>query len=115
MKVTKSLGTLQYAIIVLTVLTAVMHLALAARSSEDTLFFVLFILNGIGYLALIVGLYFIPALAPQRSLVRWALIGFAGVTIIAYFAFNGSDSIGSGLVNKAIEVALIVLLLRDKS
>ncbi|MCZ7668819.1 MAG: hypothetical protein M5U34_17265 [Chloroflexi bacterium] len=48
----------------------------------------LFLLNGVGYLALIIALYFIPQLAGQRALIRWALLAFTAVTFVLYFAFN---------------------------
>jgi hypothetical protein len=104
------LGPLQYGIIVLTTLTALLHLALGIGFFQDTLG-KLFVLNGLGYFALLAALYFLPQFAGMRSLVRWALMAFAAVTIVAYFVMN-PDALTSppGLVDKAIEVALIVLL-----
>ncbi len=108
-----ALGSLQYAVIVLTVLTALLHLGLGIGSFQDTLGN-LFVLNGLGYLALLAALYFLPQFAGMRSLVRWALMAFAAVTIVAYFVMNDQAwSSPPGLVDKAIEVALIVLLYLD--
>jgi hypothetical protein len=115
MKETKSLGRMQIAIIALTLLTALIHLALAFPSFGDyPVFAVLFLLNGIGYLALVAGLYFVPALAARRPLIRWALIGFTAVTIVAYLALNVGEYSALGLADKAIEAVLILLLLRDR-
>lgn len=109
----KKLGSLQYAIIILTVVTAVIHLVLGVAFGEVN---PLFILNGIGYLVLVVALYFVPQLAAQRSLVRWALILFTAVTFILYFVFNWPDIWGPiGLLDKAIELVLIILLWLDKN
>ena len=102
-------------IIILTILTALIHLFLGIGSLGDGFFGVIFILNGLGYLALLAGLYFLPQLAGQRALIRWALLGFTAVTIILYFAFNWPDVWGvMGLLTKAIEIALVVLLWRGK-
>jgi hypothetical protein len=73
----------------------------------------MFLLNGIGYLVLVTALY-LPALARYRELVRWLLIAFAAVTIVLYFAIAGLRFNPIGLFDKAVEVALIVLLLIDR-
>lgn len=103
-------GPLQYGIIVLTVLTALLHLALGIGFFQDTLG-KLFVLNGLGYFALLAALYFLPQFAGMRSLVRWGLMAFTAVTIVAYFVMN-PDAMTSppGLIDKVIEAALIVLL-----
>lgn len=104
----------RYMIILLTVVTGLIHLVvLGFLFGEPQL---LTILNGLGYLALIIALYFIPQLAGMRSLIRWALIGYAAVTFILYF-FLDSNPFGNvlGLATKAMEIVLIVLLLMDRS
>ena len=100
----------QKAIVGLAVVTAVIHLILGIGSSN-----VLFILNFVGYIALVVALYFLPQLASQRPLIRWALVGYAALTIVLYFVMN-PDALSSvlGLVTKAVEVVLIFLLVTDK-
>lgn len=108
-----ALGPLQYAVIVLTVLTALLHLALGMGFFQDMLG-KLFVLNGLGYLALLAALYFLPQFASRRALVRWALMAFTAVTIVAYFVMNDQAwSSPPGLVDKAVEVALIVVLYLD--
>lgn len=98
----------QLAIIGLTVATAVIHFSLLFPD-------VLFILNGLGYLGLMAALYFIPQFIPYRKWVRWAFIGFTALTVILYFLMNGSDAFSNplGLITKAIEIALIVLLFME--
>lgn len=95
-------------VIILTAITAIMHIALGIGDLGSSLG-VLFVLNGLGYFALLGGLYFISQFAAYRSLIRYALMGFALVTIAAYFVVN-DNPIGTGLVNKVIELALVVSL-----
>jgi hypothetical protein len=109
-----SMGTKQYAIVGLALATAVIHLLLGF-GSEELFFQITFILNGVGYIVLAVALYFVPQLAAQRSLIRYALLAFTAVTFILYFAFNWPEIWSPmGLVDKAIELALIVLLWLDR-
>ena len=64
---------------------------------------------------LIAALYFIPQLAGMRSLIRWALIAYAAITIILYFFLDSQPFTNPlGLATKAMEIALIVLLLMDR-
>ena len=105
---------LQWGIVGLTVLTAVIHLFLGITSGIP-MFLVLFILNGIGYLVLIAALFFLKMFATNRSLIRYALMAFAAVTIVLYFVFNWPDVwMPVGLLDKAVELVLIVLLWMDK-
>jgi hypothetical protein len=90
-------------IILLTLATAVIHFTLVFPST-------LFILNALGYLALLAALYLpIPGLPFNKDMVRWALIGYTAVTIFAWF-FMGGSRIPLGYITKVIELALIVLL-----
>lgn len=107
------LGSKQYGIIGLTVATAIIHLIAGIINFPNGGW--LFILNGIGYGVLVAGLYFMPQLADRRSMVRWALIGYTAVTFILYFVFNWPDIWNPmGIVDKIIELALIVLLWMEK-
>ena len=72
----------------------------------------LFILNGIGYLVLVIALY-LPPLARFQRFIRWLLIMFAAVTFILYFVVNGFHLNTIGLIDKGVEVVLIILLLID--
>lgn len=108
---TKHLNTRVYIISALTLATAVIHLLLGFQFNDT-----LFLLNGVGYIVLLIALYFIPALSDSvRNLVRWAFILYTAVTIVLYFVINPTP-FGSipGLVTKVIEVALIVFLWLDR-
>jgi hypothetical protein len=111
MKATTPIGSVQIGVILTAVATAVIHLVLAVPDNN-----ILFYLNGLGYLGLVAGLYFLPQLAGQRSLVRWVLIGFTAVTFVLYFVFNWPDVWNvMGILDKIIELALIILLWLDKN
>jgi hypothetical protein len=73
----------------------------------------LFILNGLGYLGLLAVLQLpIPQLARFRSAARWTLVAYAALTIVLFFVMAPFyDFIG--YLDKAIEVALIMLLIAD--
>jgi hypothetical protein len=95
--------TLQIGIIVLTLITAVVHMSL---NFPDPVF----ILNGLGYLTLLAALYLpIPQLSPYRHIVRWLLIGYTALTVILWIAIGLRTP--TGYVTTADEVVLILLLL----
>lgn len=103
----------QKGIVALTVATALIHVVLAFLAGG--FFLVIFLLNGIGYLALLAALYFLPQMAGQRALVRWAFLAFTAVTIVLYFVFNWPDIWSPmGIVDKVIELVLLILLWLDK-
>ena len=100
-----SLSSQSKRIIGLALLTGLIHLFVGLQSQ-----FIL-VLNGLGFIALAIGLYLLPQLATWRSQIRWVLIAYTAVTIVGYFAiFPQPLNYGLGLVTKAIEVILIVLL-----
>jgi hypothetical protein len=108
----KSSG-LQIGIIILTLATAGIHLTLAL-TRPDPKFTPLFLLNAVGYIVLLVA-YLLPQLARYHNLVRWVFMAFAVVTVIGYFIFNAGHFVNPiGLLTKAIEVVLIVLLWLDR-
>jgi disulfide bond formation protein DsbB len=73
------LGWVQFGIMITAVITAVVHLYIGF-----TLPSTLFIMNGIGYLVLLIGLFVQFSLAQKnRSLIRWVLMASA-VTIVAW-------------------------------
>jgi len=99
-------GPLQLGIIALTLATAIIHFTLVFPSA-------LFILNGLGYLALLAAVYApIPALALYRRLARWALLGFTALTVILWVFMGLRAPIG--YITKLIEVALIALLVLER-
>ena len=94
-------------IIILTVATAAIHLYLGLSFGLT-----LFILNGLGYLALLAALYVpVPQLAPYRNGARWILVGYAALTIILWIGIGERTPIG--YLDKLIEILLIILLLAD--
>jgi hypothetical protein len=99
------LSILDILIIITTLITAVIHLSLGGA---------MFILNGVGYLALLAA-YLLPNFAQWRGWIRWLFIGYAVLTIVLYFVFNAGDWQSTlGLVTKADELILIVLLLINR-
>lgn len=105
---TSSSSTTRLGIILLTVATATIHLYLGLTAGLPP-----FILNGLGYLALVTVLYApIPQLAPYKKIVRWVLIGFTALTIVLWIAIGERTFIG--YLDKLIEVALISLLLLER-
>ncbi len=112
MDMVANLSGRQKAIMGLVVATAIIHIVLGFMSEGS--FMIIFILNGIGYLALVAALYFLPQMAGQRSMVRWALLAFTAVTFVLYFVVNWPDIWGPmGIVDKLIELVLIILLLQE--
>lgn len=100
----------QAGIIILTLATAVVHLVILNIMSGKI--DILFTLNGLGYLGLLALYYLpIPVARENRNLVRWALIIFTAVTVVAWIIIG--QRILLGYVDKAIEVVLIVLLLTE--
>ena len=98
-------AALRAGIVLLTLATAVIHLQLAFPDPG-------FILNGLGYLALLAALYLpVPRLGHRRNVVRWVLIGYTALTILLWVLLGARTPIG--YVDKAIEVALIALLLLE--
>ena len=97
---------LRIGIIVLTVGTALIHLYLGLQG------FPLFILNGLGYLALLAALTLpISRVSEYRNLTRWVLVGYAALTIFLWILVGARNSIG--YTDKVIELVLISLLVLD--
>ncbi|HEX4204142.1 MAG TPA: hypothetical protein VHZ51_08085 [Ktedonobacteraceae bacterium] len=120
-------GLLQIMIILLAVITGLLHLALIAKfglpltiggnpSMLVPYIFqnmgMLFLLNCIGYIALVAALY-LPAFKQYQRVIRWTLIIFTAITVVAYFALIGLKTNPIGYADKIIEMALIALLVID--
>lgn len=98
------MSPLRIGVILLTLATAIIHLQLNFPDPA-------FLLNGLGYLGLLAALCLpIPRLSDYQSRIRWALIGFAALTIVLWI-FLGRPYTTIGYIDKAIELALISLLL----
>jgi len=104
------IGSRQLGIILLTLILAGIHISILF---PDTLF----ILNGLGYLGLLAAYFLpIPMLQTRRNLVRWALMGYTLITILAWVAI-GDKSWPAGTLGyftKLLEVLLIVFLWVDR-
>lgn len=104
------LSTMDIGIIIATVITGVIHLFLGITSGD-----MLFILNGLGYFALLL-VYLLPNFTQWRGWLTWLFIGYAALTIILYFVVNGQALQSTlGLVTKLVEVILIVLLFINRA
>lgn len=101
-------------VLVLVVATAAIHFSRALVDPEIS---TLFALNAVGYLVL-GGLLYAPvaALDRWRGAIRWILIAYTITTIVLFFLWGAmsGDWPVIGFVDKAIEIALVVLLLRDR-
>jgi uncharacterized membrane protein len=99
-------------VILLTLATALIHLGLAVSSSWP--FNLLFALNGLGYLALLSGFYLkLPVVHRVRDLVWLLFILFTLTTIGLFFIMN--TTYGTfGLITKAVEGVLVILLIMEK-
>jgi len=90
-------------VVALTLMAAVVHLSLVFPDP-------VFIINGIGYLVLLAALYLpVARLVPHRRAMRWTLIGYATLTILAWVAIGERTPLGYSTT--AGEVALVLLLL----
>lgn len=119
-------GPLQIVITILVAATALVHLfngvsivmariespaqAATLRPTLTTVLGALFFCNFGGYVVLNVALY-PPILRRFQHITRALLIGFTAVTFVAYFAIERGHALNPiGLSDKAVEAALIVLL-----
>ena len=92
-------------VIALTVATALIHLLLGLSYGMG-----LFVLNGIGFLGLLLLMYApVDALRPVQPAVRYVLIAYTALTLVLYFVMAGqADPLA--LITKAIEALLILCL-----
>ena len=102
------LQPIQIGILILGLAAALIHLVVlnAMMGQLD----ILFTLNGLGFLVLL-ATYFIPGLRALKKYVRWLLIGYTGLTILAWVAIGSRTLLGYG--TQVVEIGLIVLLILD--
>src|SRR4051794_41073882 len=84
MPTTRRFGLLQGIIVLAAVATALIHIMLAFQfpGGVDPVF----LLNGLGYFGLTALLFLpLPALKRYRNLVRWVLIAYTLVTVVAWY------------------------------
>lgn len=101
----------RWAIILLTLITAFIHLYLYLANTPR---FLPFLLNGIGYLGLL-GLLYLPLGLPPslKRFVRPVFIGYTLLTIVLYIILglqNNYWTIPLGPITKVVEIILVVLL-----
>ena len=127
-----SFGPLQIAITILVAATALVHLFLGVnltmaltQPAQDaqaagvggfammSILAVLFLCNFAGYVVLGAALY-LTALRRFQTATRTLLIGYTALTFLAYFAIDQGQALNPiGLSDKAVEAALIALLVID--
>ena len=73
---------------------------------------VLFYLNFIGYIVLAGALY-LPALVRYQRVIRWILIFYTAITILAWYLITHAQPNLIAYIDKPIELTLIILLLID--
>lgn len=97
-------------VIVLTLITATVHLIVLNLGGLQPMF----ILNGLGYLALL-GAFIWKFPAGQERLVYYAFMAYAVVTIVAWYLVNGAEGFSSilGVGTKVVELLLIAFLWLD--
>lgn len=96
----------KYGILGLTLFTAAVHVALGEP---------VFLLNGLGYVVLLL-LLILPRFDEWQKAIRWLFIGYTAVTIAGYFIVHSDGSWqmdGLGVMTKVAEVILLLLLLYD--
>lgn len=107
-------STLRIVIIIVTTITALVHLALGAAGiagGEAGPLNIAFVLNGIGYFVLLAGVFtaMVPVLSGNKGLAHYALIAFTAVTFVLYFVFNGFSHLGAAaIVSKLAELLLVI-------
>jgi hypothetical protein len=104
--------TSQIVLIGLTAITALIHFE---RAVQDPDIRILFILNGLGYFALLAAFY-LPFFQRFHNAVRWTFIAYTAVTILLYFvwvAMSGEWTIPLGPIAKLVEAAMIFILGRE--
>ncbi len=110
MTTTRRFGLLQGIIVLAAVATASIHIILAFQfpGGVDPVF----VLNGLGYLALTALLFLpVPLLGRYHNLVRWVLIVYTLVTMAAWYFVGVRSTIA--YVDKAVELLLIICLVLD--
>jgi hypothetical protein len=99
------IGVLGGLIILLTLVTAAIHISLLFPD-------VVFILNGLGFLSLAAAYFLpIPLFAQRRKWIAWAYMGYTLVTILLWVAIGERSTLG--FATKIIEIALLISLWMD--
>jgi hypothetical protein len=110
-------STLRWIIAILTIITALVHLFLGVSGIIGPgpgmgVLSYLFVLNGLGYLGLLVALLVrgFPFFSTRPALTHWLFILYTAVTFVLYFVFNGFTFGPAAIVAKLAELLLIIAL-----
>lgn len=101
---------IHYGVLLCALITAFIHIYLSFQfvKSPD----IVFLLNGLGYLALIAALYLpIAALSAYRTPLRWLLIAYTALTIVLWILLGARTAVG--YFDKLVEIALIIFVWLD--
>lgn len=102
---------MKFLIALLTAATGVLHLLVGFGLIGDGVTNWLLVLNGVGYLVLLV-LFWMSS--GNGGTIRWILLAYTLITLIGYFVINAGSNFGLnntiGLIIKAIELLLVTLL-----
>jgi hypothetical protein len=107
-------STLRVVILVLAAVTAIVHLALGIGgivSGQGGAFNIMFVLNGVGYFALLAALFLpgVPVFGNNRAAAHYLMIAYTALTFVLYFVFNGFSEFGTAaIVAKSAELLLII-------
>ena len=105
---TRQRNSVAYGVIGLTVITALIHLSISFQLADGS--GLVFLLNGIGYLALLAAIYGpIGFLARYRSLLCWVLLAYTMLTVVLWLFIGARGSV-LAYVDKVVEIGLIFLL-----
>ena len=101
----------RYLIVLLTLITAVIHFYFFNTDPKGGLLFIMFLLNGLGYLGLL-GLLYLPLGLPSslHRLVRPVFIGYTILTIALYIIISASSGIWSVPLAPIAKVAEVILV-----
>jgi hypothetical protein len=70
-----------------------------------------FTLNGLGYLALLAAMFGnLSFLHGRSTLIHYTFMGFTAITILAWFALGGDFGDALAVIDKLIEIVLLVCL-----
>ncbi len=103
---------MKYLIALLTAATGILHLVVGFGIGGDGATNWLLVLNGVGYLVLLVLFWMASG---NGGIIRWILLAYTLITLIGYFVIQAGNNFGfdntMGLIIKAIELLLVILLL----
>lgn len=104
----------QIGIVMMTLITAAIHLYLVQVLIANGMSGTMFMLNGLGYMGLLVALFLpLPILRHYRSLIRYLFIGYTILTIVLWLILGSREMIA--YIDKLAEVILVALLWLDRS